>query len=89
MVLRASIRRCLSLLLPPAETEKTPVNGYVDVFGKSLNDLEDLRQRRAAFENQMFAHLREPEQFLQRPANPEVLFDDNSLNAGLLRCLLE
>jgi hypothetical protein len=37
----------------------------------------------------MLANRRQPEQFLQCPAHPEVLLNDHGLDARELRCLLK
>src|SRR5439155_21885374 len=62
-------------LVRPAEAEKATVNRNINVLRESFDDFEHLGERRAALENQMLAKRRQPEQFSQRPANPEILFD--------------
>src|SRR5690606_7707641 len=63
-----------------ADAEKGPVDGNVNVLGETLDDIEYFRQRGAALENQVPAHLRQPKQFVERPAHPEVLFDNDRIH---------
>ena len=55
------------------EPEQCRGDRQIDVLGKTLDDLEHLRQRRASLEDQALAELR-AEEHTQQPADPEIFF---------------
>ena len=66
-------------------SEKTPVEDEVDVFRESLDEIEAFRQACAAFEGKRAPECRLSEEVVERPANPEVLFDDGRVHPLLTR----
>ena len=64
------------------EAQCIAMNGDIDVFGETLDQLPGLGQRGAALEGEMLTR-RQSEQFGQCPADPEILLNSN---LGQVQC---
>lgn len=75
---------CLLATEPP----EAAVDHDVDVFRESLDQTPALQERSPALEGQMTSAPPEPEEFEQRPADPEVLLDAQRVEAELASRIL-